>query len=66
MTNINEIIATLDASGEGRLAYDLAQMIRQKDDALEAARLLCANLDNGGVGHMTLVEHFRSLDEKTA
>lgn len=33
-------------------------------DALEAARLLCANLDNGGVGRATLVDNFRLRDEK--
>jgi hypothetical protein len=34
------------------------------DKALQAARLLCANLDNGGVGHKSLVENFRKLDEE--
>ena len=34
------------------------------DKALQAARLLCANLDNGGVGHKSLVENFRKFDEE--
>jgi uncharacterized protein (UPF0335 family) len=38
--------------------------IKIMNDALQAARLLCANLDNGGVGHKTLVENFRKLDEE--
>lgn len=33
------------------------------DNILEAARLLCVNLDNGGVGHKALVENFRKLDD---
>lgn len=33
-------------------------------DALQAARMLCANLETGGTGHMSLVENFRKLDEK--
>jgi hypothetical protein len=36
----------------------------KRDKALEAARLLCANLDNGGVGHKSLVENFRKMDEE--
>jgi hypothetical protein len=30
--------------------------------ALADARLLCANLRRGGVGHMTLVENFQDTD----
>jgi hypothetical protein len=37
---------------------------RAMQDALEAARLLCANLDNGGVGSATLVDNFRLQDDK--
>lgn len=37
---------------------------RSMQDALEAARLLCANLQHGGVGHMTLVENFDINDAK--
>jgi hypothetical protein len=37
---------------------------RSMQDALEAARLLCANLQNGGVGSETLVDNFQILDEK--
>lgn len=39
---------------------------RAMQDALEAARLLCANLDNGGVGSATLVDNFRLQDDKIA
>ena len=35
---------------------------RAMEKALEAARLLCANLANGGQGHMTLVNNFHNLD----
>ncbi len=38
------------------------EKIKTMNEALEAARLLCANLRNGGTGHMTLVENFDKLD----
>lgn len=41
-----------------------ADCVFARDKALEAARLLCANLDNGGHGHMTLVENFHNIDDK--
>ena len=37
---------------------------RSMQDALGAARLLCANLDNGGVGSATLRDNFRLQDDK--
>lgn len=43
------------------LIADAAVKIEKMERALEAARLLCANLRNGGVGHMSLVENFDKL-----
>lgn len=37
---------------------------RSMQDALEAARLLCANLQNGGVGSNTLVDNFQIQVDK--
>ena len=36
--------------------------VDNKEKTLEAARLLCANLRNGGTGHMTLVDRFEEID----
>jgi hypothetical protein len=41
-----------------------SDLMEQMEKVLERARLLCANLENGGVGHMTLVRSFQELDEK--
>lgn len=38
--------------------------IKVMEEALEAARLLCANLRQGGQGHMTLVDDFCQKDDK--
>ena len=44
--------------------YTRDEKIKVMEEVLQAARLLCANLDNGGVGHKSLVENFRKLDEE--
>lgn len=36
---------------------------RAMQNALEAARLLCANIGNGGVGMQTLADNFGILDD---
>jgi hypothetical protein len=41
---------------------EIRKLFNDRDKALEAARLLCANLRRGGTGHMTLVENFEDLD----
>lgn len=43
---------------------EVYKTIQSMDDALQAARLLCANLDNGGHGKQTLIDNFRILDDK--
>jgi hypothetical protein len=47
------------------LVRDTISEVQHMQRALEAARLLCANLDNGGTGHQALVNHFRELDDLT-
>lgn len=42
---------------------DVVKTIKAMEDALSAARLLCANLERGGEGHATLVDNFRLLDD---
>ena len=42
---------------------DVVKTIQAMEDALKAARLLCANLERGGEFHATLVDNFRLLDE---
>jgi hypothetical protein len=44
--NINEVIATLDAHGEGRLAYELAKFVRAKDAALDELNKTIEYLDS--------------------
>ena len=41
-----------------------ADKMEAMEKALEAARLLCANLDNGGIGSARLVDNFRNFDDK--
>ena len=51
--------------GNAITSYAQAWSDEQKiaeNKALEAARLLCANLHHGGHGHMTLVQNFENLD----
>ncbi len=40
----------------------LRNTIEKMEEALKAARLLCANLEQGGQGHMTLVQNFYKYD----
>lgn len=40
----------------------LKTQLIQQEGALQAARLLCANLARGGQGHMTLVNAFHEKD----
>jgi hypothetical protein len=36
--------------------------LTKMENALQAARLLCANLEHGGYGHAALVDNFQRLD----
>ncbi len=54
--DINQPICRAHALGE--TACELLKM----EKALQAARLLCANLEHGGTGHMALVDNFQRLD----
>jgi hypothetical protein len=52
-----------DAHQDVKPAKSASDILKLKEDALQAARLLCANLDNGGIGSKALVDNFRSIDE---
>ncbi len=43
---------------------DLVRYIEMCEESRAMARLLCANLEAGGTGHMTIVNKFRELDER--
>jgi hypothetical protein len=53
---------TITIGGGQFSAEEILKEYRAMEKALEAARLLCANLANGGHGHMTLVNNFHNLD----
>lgn len=44
-------------------AKELYEHYQAMEAALEAARLLCINLSNGGQGHMALVKNFQEKDD---
>ena len=59
-TTIITILEKLAPTKEGQ---ELIRFVQRQNAALQAARLLCANLDNGGQGYQTLVETFRNLHD---
>lgn len=40
-----------------------ADRMEKMERVLEMARLLCANLEHGGVGHMSIVNKLRDMDD---
>jgi hypothetical protein len=43
-----------------------ADRMAKMERVMEMARLLCANLEHGGVGHMTIVNKLREMDDLVA
>jgi hypothetical protein len=69
IANIKHAIRTKATTEIGGGSFDHKELseflghYRAMQSALEAARLLCSNLQNGGEGHMTLVDNFHILDD---
>ena len=69
LANLNQAIRNKQSCEIGGGIFNTKELaevyknIQAMDNALDAARVLCANLDNGGIGKQTLIDNFRLLDE---
>jgi len=63
MDKLLELINEIGKTTMPNYAREMRLELEKRDKALEAARLLCANLRHGGQGHMTLVDNFQEVDE---
>lgn len=66
--NQKEIIDTLRSEGESkdRTINRLQNECHRNESALKAARLLCDNLESGGVCYKDLVINFRTVEQQNA
>lgn len=63
MDKLLELIKALETAHMPLVAREMRLELAKRDNALEAARLLCANLRHGGVGHARLIDNFQTMDE---
>jgi glutamate formiminotransferase len=58
----NETVTIGGGSFDKNELQEVLTYLVESDKALKAARLLCANLRHGGIGHKTLVDAFHDAD----